>query len=60
MSNLIHKRGADTAIGKAGKIAKIEASDDICHPYKEIKGKKISLMKTVLWCCACLICHTLV
>ena len=40
MSNLIHKRGRDssTVIGKARKMTKIEAGDDLVHPYKQIKG----------------------
>ena len=50
ISNLIHKRGQESSIviDQARKKAKIEAGDDIRHPFNEIKGKKIFLTKTLL------------
>ena len=40
MANLIHKRGKEISISidQARKKAKIEAGDDIPHPYNVIKG----------------------
>ena len=42
MDNLIHKRGQENshAVGQAKKIAKLNAGDDLVHPFNKFKGIK--------------------